>query len=130
MVATIIDGKAVADRMQNEIAAEVAQFKDEVGYPPGLGVELVGDNPASHMYVRMKRKASEKVGIYSAGHILPDDSTQHTVEEAVQALNDDPVIHGILVQLPMPRQIDEEKVLRLVSLEKDVDGFHPINIGL
>lgn len=130
MVATIIDGKVVADRMQTEIGAEVARFTAENGYAPGLGVVLVGDDPASHMYVRMKRKACEKVGMHSVGHILPADSTQETIEAAVQSLNDDPLVHGILVQLPMPKAIDEEKVLRLVSLEKDVDGFHPINVGL
>jgi methylenetetrahydrofolate dehydrogenase (NADP+)/methenyltetrahydrofolate cyclohydrolase len=130
MTATIIDGKVVADRMQSEIGADVAQFKAEMGYAPGLGVVLVGDDPASHMYVRMKRKACEKVGMHSVGHILPDDSTQEAIEAAVQSLNDDPMVHGILVQLPMPKGIDEEKVLRLVSLEKDVDGFHPINVGL
>jgi methylenetetrahydrofolate dehydrogenase (NADP+) / methenyltetrahydrofolate cyclohydrolase len=130
MVATIIDGKVIADRIQGEIGAEVARFKAETGYAPGLGVVLVGDDPASHMYVRMKRRACEKVGMHSVGHILPADSTQETIEAAVQSLNDDPLIHGILVQLPMPKGIDEEKVLRLVSLEKDVDGFHPINVGL
>lgn len=130
MAATIIDGKIVADRLQAEIVAEVARFKAETGYVPGLGVVLVGDDPASHMYVRMKRKACDKVGMHSVGHILPADSTQKTIEAAVQSLNDDPLIHGILVQLPMPKGIDEEKVLRLVSLEKDVDGFHPINVGL
>jgi 5,10-methylene-tetrahydrofolate dehydrogenase/methenyl tetrahydrofolate cyclohydrolase len=78
----------------------------------------------------MKRKACEKVGMTSFGHILPADSTQAVVEAAVQSLNDDPLVHGILVQLPLPKHIDEEKVLRLVSLEKDVDGFHPINVGL
>ena len=130
MAATIIDGKVVADRMQNEIGVEVTRFKAEAGYPPGLGVVLVGDDPASHMYVRMKRKACEKVGMHSVGHILPADSPQEAIEAAVQSLNADPLVHGILVQLPMPKGIDEEKVLRLVSLEKDVDGFHPINVGL
>jgi methylenetetrahydrofolate dehydrogenase (NADP+)/methenyltetrahydrofolate cyclohydrolase len=91
---------------------------------------LVGDDPASHMYVRMKRKACERVGMHSVGHILPGNSSQDDVEDAVASLNDDPLIHGILVQLPMPKHIDEERVLRLVSLEKDVDGFHPINVGL
>ncbi len=130
MTATIIDGKVVAERMQAEIAKEAAHFQEQMGYPPGLGVVLVGDNPASQMYVRMKRRACEKVGMNSVGHILPVESTQEEVEAAVRSLNDDPKIHGILVQLPMPKQIDEEQVLRLVSLEKDVDGFHPINVGL
>jgi 5,10-methylene-tetrahydrofolate dehydrogenase/methenyl tetrahydrofolate cyclohydrolase len=130
MSAQIIDGKVVADRMQAEIAAEAARFCAEYGYPPGLGVVLVGENPASAMYVRMKRKACEKAGITSVGHVLPGDATQETIETAVQSLNDDPKIHGILVQLPLPKHIDEERVLRAVSLEKDVDGFHPLNIGL
>ena len=117
MPATIIDGKVVADRMQNDIAAQVAAFRAEAGYPPGLGVVLVGDDPASHMYVRMKRKACEKVGMHSVGHLLPSECSQQSIEDAVQSLNDDLLIHGILVQLPMPRHIDEERVLRLVSLE-------------
>jgi 5,10-methylene-tetrahydrofolate dehydrogenase/methenyl tetrahydrofolate cyclohydrolase len=116
--------------VQAEIAAEAARFCAEYGYPPGLGVVLVGENPASAMYVRMKRKACEKAGITSVGHVLPGDATQETIETAVQSLNDDPKIHGILVQLPLPKHIDEERVLRAVSLEKDVDGFHPLNIGL
>jgi methylenetetrahydrofolate dehydrogenase (NADP+)/methenyltetrahydrofolate cyclohydrolase len=130
MTAKIIDGKAVADRMQAEIATDAARFREQTGYAPGLGVVLVGDNPASQMYVRMKQRACERVGMHSVGHLLPADSTQEQVEAAVHSLNDDPRIHGILVQLPMPKQIDEERVLRLVSLEKDVDGFHPINVGL
>jgi methylenetetrahydrofolate dehydrogenase (NADP+)/methenyltetrahydrofolate cyclohydrolase len=130
MTATIIDGKIVADRMQADIAQEVSAFQTQHGYPPGLGVVLVGDDPASQMYVRMKRKACERVGIHSAARILPAHSTQAQVEEAVQSLNDAPFIHGILVQLPLPKHIDEDRVLQLVSLKKDVDGFHPINIGL
>lgn len=130
MTATIIDGQAVADRMRQAIAEQSAAFAQKHGYPPGLGVVLVGDNPASQMYVRMKRKACEKVGIESFAHILPADVTQEDVENAVRALNDDPKVHGILVQLPLPKQINEEKILSLVSLEKDVDGFHPLNIGL
>jgi methylenetetrahydrofolate dehydrogenase (NADP+)/methenyltetrahydrofolate cyclohydrolase len=130
MTATIIDGQVIAARMQAEIATEVAAFKAQYGYTPGLGVVLVGDDPASQMYVRMKRRACERVGMTSAGHLLPADATHAEVETAVTALNDDPMIHGILVQLPMPKQIDEEKILSLVSLDKDVDGFHPLNVGL
>lgn len=130
MTAQIIDGKVVADRIRAQIAEEAAAFKDAHGYPPGLGVVLVGDDPASHMYVRMKRRACEKVGFESVGHILPADSTQEAIEAVVTALNDDPHIHGILVQLPMPKHIDEERVLQAVSLDKDVDGFHPLNIGM
>ena len=130
MTATIIDGREVANKLQADIKEQAAQFEQSHGMKPGLGVVLVGDDPASGMYVRMKQRACERVGMHSVGHLLPASSTQEEVEEAVQSLNDDPAIHGILVQLPMPDHIDEEKVLRMVKLEKDVDGFHPINIGL
>lgn len=129
MTATIIDGTAVADRIRAEIAQEVVRFKEQFGYAPGLGAVLAGDDPASAQYVRMKRRACEKVGIESVAHVMTAESTQEEVEAAVRQLNADPRIHGILVQLPLPKQIDEEPVLRLVSLDKDVDGFHPINIG-
>lgn len=130
MVAKIIDGESIAKRMRGEIAQEAQDFSDKNGYSPGLGVVLVGDDPASAMYVRMKRRACKRVGIDSVAHILPARSTQEEVVNVVKSLNADPKIHGILVQLPMPKHIDEEAVLREVSLEKDVDGFHPLNIGL
>lgn len=129
MTARIIDGTQIADEMRAEIAREAARFNETHGYPPGLGVVLVGDNPASAQYVRMKRRACDRVGIRSVGHLLSADATQAEVEAAVHALNDDPGIHGILIQLPMPPQIDERRVLSLVSLEKDADGLHPVNIG-
>lgn len=130
MVAKIIDGQAVATRIRTEITQEAEEFTNRHGYAPGLGVVLVGDDPASEMYVRMKRRACKRVGIDSIAHILPASSTQDEVVNTVKALNANPKIHGILVQLPMPKHIDEEAVLREVSLEKDVDGFHPLNIGL
>lgn len=130
MTATILDGNAVAERMRAEIAAEAAAFKDKYGYAPGLGVVLAGDNPASQMYVRMKRKACEKVGIESSATFFDSNASQEEVEAAVAAMNADPRVHGILVQLPLPKHIDEQRVLRQVSLDKDVDGFHPLNIGL
>jgi 5,10-methylene-tetrahydrofolate dehydrogenase/methenyl tetrahydrofolate cyclohydrolase len=130
MSATIIDGTAVAERLRSEIAADAARFKEQFGYPPGLGVVLVGDDPASAQYVRMKRKACEQAGMISIPHLLPGGSTQEEVEAAVRSLNDDPTVHGILVQLPLPSHLDEEAVLRMVSLEKDADGLHPENIGL
>ena len=130
MTATIIDGVEIANRMRAQIAARAADFKATYGYAPGLGVVLVGDNPASRQYVRMKQRACEQAGISSVARLFPTSATQNEVEAAVHELNDDPAVHGILVQLPMPPQIDEERVLRLVSLEKDVDGFHPLNIGL
>ena len=130
MTATIIDGQAIADRMRAGVGEEARAFAEQCGYPPGLGVVLVGDNPASAQYVRMKRRACEQAGMASFARLMPASSTQEEVEAAVQSLNDDPKVHGILVQLPMPDHIDEEKILRLVSLDKDVDGFHPQNIGL
>lgn len=130
MTANIIDGTAIADEMRLEITEAAAHFAERYGYPPGLAVVLVGDDAASAQYVRMKRRACERAGITSVARILPADATQAEVEAVVRQLNDDPAVHGILVQLPMPPQIHEEAVLRLVSLEKDVDGFHPLNIGL
>jgi len=130
MSATIIDGAIVAERMREEVAVEAARFIEQYGYPPGLGVVLAGDDPASHQYVRMKRRACEKAGFDSIPHYLPQDATQEEVEEAVSTLNNDPRVHGILVQLPLPSHIDEERVLRLVTIDKDADGLHPANIGL
>ncbi len=129
MTATIIDGTEIAQRLRGDIAEQVARFVSQHGYPPGLGVVLVGDDPASASYVRMKRRACEQVGMRSVGHLLAADSTQADVEAAVTDLNNDPRIHGILVQLPMSAHIDEAQVLGLVRLDKDVDGFHPVNIG-
>ena len=110
MTATIIDGRQVASKMQAEIAEQVAAFEQKNGYLPGLGVILVGEDPASQMYVRMKRRACKRAGIHSVAVDLPATATQDEVLQAVQQLNDDPKIHGILVQLPMPDQIDEETV--------------------
>ena len=129
MTAKIIDGKAVAARMRAEIAEDVKKLQEQYGITPGLATVLVGDNPASQSYVRMKQRACEKVGITSFGHKLPADASQEEVEALVSQLNDDPKVHGILVQLPLPKHLDEERVLSLISLHKDVDGFHPINIG-
>ena len=129
MTAAIIDGRAVADRIQGALAAEVERFKQTYGYAPGLGAVLAGDDPASAQYVRMKQRACDKVGIASFTREMTASSTQDEVDSAVRQLNDDPHVHGILVQLPLPPQVDEERALALVSLEKDVDGFHPINIG-
>ncbi len=129
MSAKIIDGRAVAARIQEEIARDVERMKADHDIVPGLATVLVGENPASHSYVRMKRKACEKVGIASFPNELPADASQEEVEQLVQRLNDDPEVHGILVQLPLPKHLDEERILGLVSLNKDVDGFHPVNIG-
>jgi methylenetetrahydrofolate dehydrogenase (NADP+)/methenyltetrahydrofolate cyclohydrolase len=129
MTATIINGNEVAKRLQAGVAEEAAKFLEKHGYAPTLGAVLAGDDPASQMYVNMKVKRCKEAGIESVSHTLSSESTQAEVEEIIGKLNDDPRVHGILVQLPLPDQIDEEAALRKVSLEKDVDGFHPINIG-
>jgi 5,10-methylene-tetrahydrofolate dehydrogenase/methenyl tetrahydrofolate cyclohydrolase len=129
MTAKLIDGKGIAKSIQQELTEEVAQLKEKHGIVPGLATVLVGDNPASKTYVRMKQKRCKEVGIHSVGHTLPKDATQEEVEGLVRELNADPQINGILVQLPLPSHLDEEAVLGAISIEKDVDGFHPINIG-
>ncbi len=128
MTAQIIDGKGIAQTIQDEVAQEVVNLKAQ-GIQPGLATVLVGENPASQVYVRMKHRRCEEVGIYSIGHTLPVEASQAQVEDLVRQLNSDPKIHGILVQLPLPDHLDEEAILNAVSLEKDVDGFHPVNIG-
>lgn len=129
MTAKIIDGKAIAADLREDVAKGVKELIAAGGTKPGLATVLVGDNPASHTYVRMKRKASAKAGIESFHHELPDDSSQEDVEKLLQKLNADSKVHGILVQLPLPAGLDEEQILRTISIEKDVDGFHPVNIG-
>lgn len=129
MTATIIDGKAIAEKIRGQVAQGVDELLGAGGPRPGLATVLVGENPASQTYVRMKQKASAEVGIESMGHELPETATQEEVEKLVQQLNADSNVHGILVQLPLPSGLDEEAVLKAISIEKDVDGFHPINIG-
>ena len=129
MTAAIIDGKAIAAEIRARVTDGVKALASEGGPTPGLAAVLVGDNPASQTYVRMKRKKSAEVGIDSFAHELPADSSQEDVEALVEQLNADPKVHGILVQLPLPEGLDEEAVLAKVDLNKDVDGFHPINIG-
>lgn len=129
MGARILDGRALAERLQAEIAGDVARLRQEHGLAPRLAALLAGDDPASAQYVRMKRRACEKVGIESQTLELDVDSDQGQVERALRAFNADPAVHGILVQLPLPPQIDEQEALAQVSLEKDVDGFHPLHVG-
>jgi len=129
MTAKIIDGKAIAEDLRKEIAKGVEDLLKTGGIRPGLATVLVGENPASQTYVRMKGKACEEVGIASFGHVLGEDASQAEVEQLVEKLNADPKVHGILVQLPLPAGLDEEAILRAISIEKDVDGFHPINMG-
>jgi len=129
MSAQLIDGVATAANLRTEIGLEVAQRKVQGKTTPGLATVLVGDNPASQVYVRSKQKACAEAGIESFGYNLPATATQEEVERLVSDLNADPRVHGILVQLPLPSHLDEERVLRAISIEKDVDGFHPLNIG-
>lgn len=129
MSAQIIDGAAIAAQIQEELAAIVAVLKEKHGIVPGLATVLVGDNPASQTYVKMKRKRSAELGIHSVGYELPATATQTEVQRLIEQLNADPAIHGILVQLPLPAHLDEEAILNTISIQKDVDGFHPINIG-
>lgn len=129
MTAQLIDGNAVAARVRAQVAAAV-EARVAAGKPrPGLATVLVGENPASQVYVRNKRKACAEAGIDSFGNELPATATQAEVEALVARLNADPRVNGILVQLPLPDGLDEERVLNAISLNKDVDGFHPVNIG-
>ncbi|MGH2522754.1 MAG: bifunctional methylenetetrahydrofolate dehydrogenase/methenyltetrahydrofolate cyclohydrolase FolD [Anaerolineales bacterium] len=129
MTAQLIDGTAIAAKVRAQVAAEVERRVAEGKMRPGLAAVLVGENPASQAYVRSKRKACAEAGIESFGYELPKTASQAEVEELVGQLNADPRVHGILVQLPLPDGLNEERVLQKVSLEKDVDGFHPVNIG-
>ncbi|XP_018857826.1 bifunctional protein FolD 2 isoform X1 [Juglans regia] len=127
--ATIIDGKAVAQTIRNEIAAEVHLLSQKYGKVPGLAVVIVGNRKDSQSYVSMKRKACAEVGIKSVDIDLPEQVSEAEVVCKVHELNANPDVHGILVQLPLPKHINEERVLTEISIEKDVDGFHPLNIG-
>lgn len=124
-----IDGKALSAKLRGEIASGVARIKSERGIQPGLAVILVGENPASVSYVTAKEAACAEVGIMSREIRLSADVTQSSLLEKLAELNADPAIHGILVQLPLPRHIDEKAVIAAISPEKDVDGFTPVNVG-
>jgi methylenetetrahydrofolate dehydrogenase (NADP+)/methenyltetrahydrofolate cyclohydrolase len=129
MSAKLVDGTAIAAQIRQETAEAVLRLKQEHGIVPGLATVLVGENPASKAYVGSKQRACEELGMVSLGRKLSGDAAQAEVEQVVRELNADPNVHGILVQLPLPRHLDEEKILSMISLEKDVDGFHPVNIG-
>ena len=130
MAATIIDGKAIAATIREELAVDVAAFHADSGITPHLAAVLVGDDPASAVYVRNKQRACEKTGIASTLHRLDADTSQDQLLDLVNQLNADADIHGILCQLPLPEQLREQAVLDSVSPDKDVDGFHPENVGL
>jgi len=125
----IIDGKAVAAEVRADAAKKVAALKAQHGRVPGLAVVLVGEDPASKVYVRNKSEQTTEVGMNSIEHKLPAETSQEELLALVQSLNNDPQVHGILVQLPLPKHIDAELVLNSISPEKDVDGFHPVNVG-
>ena len=128
MTAKIIDGKQVAADMRAELKVKVAKLKDK-GVTPGLAVVLVGEDPASKSYVTAKERACEEIGIYSDDNRLPAETTEEDLLALIDKLNKDPKINGILVQLPLPKHINEDKVLLAIDPAKDVDGFHPVNVG-
>jgi methylenetetrahydrofolate dehydrogenase (NADP+) / methenyltetrahydrofolate cyclohydrolase len=129
MTAQIIDGKAIAAALRQKVAAEVQRLGKEHGVIPGLAVVLVGENPASAVYVRSKAKQTVEAGMRSFDHRLAETASESEVLALVHKLNADPAVHGILVQLPLPQQIDSQKVLNTIDPAKDVDGFHPVNAG-
>jgi methylenetetrahydrofolate dehydrogenase (NADP+)/methenyltetrahydrofolate cyclohydrolase len=130
MAARLLDGKRLSETMQAEIAADVQEFSRARGLRPGLAAVLVGENPASKIYVRNKRKACERVGMDSWLHELPQDTSQTQVLRLIDRLNQDRAVHGILVQLPLPPHIDEMAIIQSVLPAKDIDGFGPVNLGM
>ncbi len=128
MAADLMDGKAIAEAIRAELKSEVDSLRER-GVVPGLGVILVGDNPASCSYVTAKERACESIGIYSDDNRLPADTSEADLLKRVEAMNQDPQIDGILVQLPLPKHMDESKILLAIDPAKDVDGFHPMNVG-
>lgn len=129
MSAQLIDGKRVSEEVLASVRAGVEQLKAQGRRVPGLAVIQVGDDPASKVYVGNKRRACERIGFHSVAHDLPSDTTQEALLALIDALNADPVIDGILVQLPLPKHIDAEAVIERIHPDKDVDGFHPYNVG-
>lgn len=127
-MAKILNGKKVSQRIKDELKEEVKKLKSDNIFP-GLAVIIVGDDPASRVYVNSKKKACEEIGIYSQEYALPENTTQDELLELVEKLNSDTKINGILVQLPLPSHIDEEAVINAISPKKDVDAFHPVNVG-
>ena len=128
-MATIIDGKAVTAKLREEIKNQSAAFEKETGIKPGLAVIIVGDDPASQVYVRNKGKACEEVGFYSEIHRLAAETTEEELLSLVHSLNENEKIHGILVQSPLPNHLDEALIVNNIRYEKDVDAFHPVNVG-
>jgi methylenetetrahydrofolate dehydrogenase (NADP+) / methenyltetrahydrofolate cyclohydrolase len=127
--AKILDGKALAEKIQTELKAQIQTLQPQIGRPPGLAVLMVGDNPASAAYVRNKERACTKVGIASFGKNFPADATQADIAQAIQDLNQDERVDGILVQLPLPNHLDSVTLLHQIDPDKDADGLHPVNMG-
>jgi len=127
--AKLIDGKVYAERLREQVTRDVAAFHAQHGVQPGLAVVLVGDDPASQIYVRSKGEQSRAAGMHSVTHLLPADTELHDLLRLVGELNVDPLIHGILVQLPLPKHLDEKAVLAAINPDKDVDGLHVVNAG-
>ena len=124
-----IEGRKIADEILEEVASNIEKFKSKNNMAPGLAVVQVGDDPASQVYVSNKVKTAKKVGLVSIEYRLPEDSSQDTVNTLIRRLNEDPSVHGILVQLPLPEHLDANQVIDTIDAEKDVDGFHPVNVG-
>lgn len=127
-MAKILDGKAVSQRIKDELKNEVAALKEK-GINPGLAVIIVGDDPASRVYVNNKKKACEEIGIYSLEYALPKETTEEELISLINELNDKKEVNGILVQLPVPKHINEENIINAIDPKKDVDAFHPVNVG-
>ena len=125
----LLDGKALSQKIELQITDEVKKLKEKCGCTPGLAVVLVGQDPASAAYVNMKKKACDRAGFYSITHDMPESISQEAIEKTIVMLNNDTNVDGILIQLPLPAHIDTTKLLELVTPEKDVDGFHPFNVG-
>ena len=129
MAAQLIDGKKIAEEVRAEVAQGVGEIREKHGVIPGLTAVLVGDNPASALYVKMKQEAATKAGMHAQDIRLPADTSQERVMQVVAGLNREDKVHGVLVQLPLPDQIDERQVIAAISPDKDVDGLHPTNVG-
>jgi methylenetetrahydrofolate dehydrogenase (NADP+) / methenyltetrahydrofolate cyclohydrolase len=125
----ILDGKKLSGKIEEQVFSKTAALKEKSGKVPGLAVILVGDDPASQAYVSMKKKACDRVGFYSVTHEMPASISQEAIENTITMMNQNPNIDGILIQLPLPEHIDTTKLLELVAPHKDVDGFHPYNVG-
>ena len=128
-MATLINGKEISQKVRGEVKLETEAFKKETGITPGLAVILVGDDPASKIYVGNKKKACDEVGFNSFEYILPESTEQGELISLIEKLNADPSVHGILCQLPLPKHIDEREIIAAISPKKDVDAFHPVNVG-